>query len=92
LPPTAARDLLSVVLTIAGRDPAPSGPAPALTQREVDVLGAVARGLSNIEIAAEMYLSYSTVKTHVSRLLTKLGARDRAQLVMIAYQTGMARP
>jgi DNA-binding NarL/FixJ family response regulator len=67
-----------------------ASPLPALTQRETDVLAAVARGLSNVEIAGELYLSYSTVKTHVSHLLAKLGARDRAQLVMIAFQSGIA--
>ena len=52
----------------------------------------VAKGLSNAEIAAELFMSPATAKTHVSRLLTKLDARDRAQLVMIAYETGVASP
>ena len=63
-----------------------------LTERELEVLASVARGLSNAEIAEELFMSHATAKTHVSRLLTKLGARDRAQLVMIAYETGIARP
>jgi DNA-binding NarL/FixJ family response regulator len=63
-----------------------------LTDREREVLGSVARGLSNAEIAEELFMSHATAKTHVSRLLTKLQARDRAQLVMIAYETGIARP
>ena len=67
-------------------------PHDSLTERERDVLLAVARGSSNQEIAAELYLGYGTVKTHVSNLLTKLNCRDRAQLVMYAYEAGHAVP
>jgi DNA-binding NarL/FixJ family response regulator len=63
-----------------------------LTDRERDVLEQVAAGKSNTEIAAALYLSVATVKTHVSRLLDKLGCRDRAQLVVVAYETGAAIP
>jgi DNA-binding NarL/FixJ family response regulator len=63
-----------------------------LTAREAEVLAAVARGLSNTEIADTLFMSPATAKTHVSRLLAKLHARDRAQLVMLAYEAGVVAP
>jgi DNA-binding NarL/FixJ family response regulator len=63
-----------------------------LTEREREVLLAVAHGLSNAEIGEELFMSHATAKTHVSRLLTKLYARDRAQLVVIAYESGLVVP
>ena len=62
-----------------------------LTDRELEVLKMVARGMSNAEIAEELTISPATAKTHVAHLLTKLDARDRIQLVIIAYQSGLAR-
>jgi DNA-binding NarL/FixJ family response regulator len=63
-----------------------------LTRREREVVALVAHGLSNDEIAAAMVLIPTTAKTHVSRAMTKLGARDRAQLVVFAYQSGLVHP
>jgi DNA-binding NarL/FixJ family response regulator len=68
------------------------GRLDVLTEREREVLGLVGRGLSNQEIADALYMSPLTAKTHVSRMMQKLHARDRAQLVVIAFQTGATRP
>jgi DNA-binding NarL/FixJ family response regulator len=71
----------------------PAGARPSalgqLTEREREVLLLIARGLSNLELADSLHISMPTAKTHVSRILAKLGARDRAQLVMIAYESGL---
>ncbi len=77
------------------REPHGFEAAPAdlaeLTRRKREVLTAIARGLSNTEIVERLHLSVPTVKTHIGRLLAKLGARDRAQLVITAYETGLVR-
>jgi DNA-binding NarL/FixJ family response regulator len=89
--PSATRRLLKQV---ADRLPGPSGDDPRLetiTERERAVLLAVARGASNAEIAAELYMAEATVKTHVGRLLAKLEKRDRVQLVVFAYESGLVR-
>jgi DNA-binding NarL/FixJ family response regulator len=72
--------------------PIPNAALGSLTDREREVLSAVAHGLSNAEIAEQLFMSHATAKTHVSRLLTKLDARDRAQLVMLAYESGVIVP
>jgi DNA-binding NarL/FixJ family response regulator len=67
-------------------------PFGELTERELEVANAVARGRSNAEIGAQLYLSEATVKTHVTRVLAKLGVRDRVQIVVAAYEFGLVRP
>lgn len=84
----------AVITAFAHGTPPPSAPHPAvagLTEREREVVGLVAEGLSNDEIAARLVLSPLTAKTHVSRAMTKLAARDRAQLVVMAFEYGLAR-
>ncbi len=78
------------------RRPAPGEPAAEVTrhlsQRELEVMRLVAKGLSNAEIARRLYLSNATVKSHVARVLAKLGLRDRVQVVVLAYEAGIAQP
>ncbi|HYO61455.1 MAG TPA: response regulator transcription factor [Actinomycetota bacterium] len=91
LAPSVPRRMIEAFVSRSGpRRPAPA--LDALTEREREVLALVGRGLSNGEIAEELVVSPATSKTHVSRILTKLGARDRAQLVVIAYESGLVRP
>jgi DNA-binding NarL/FixJ family response regulator len=90
LSPAITRRLISEY--VARRpEPAPEG-LDMLTNREREVTALVARGLSNDEIAAHMVISPSTAKTHVSRAMTKLHSRDRAQLVVFAYESGLVTP
>ena len=89
LAPSITRRLVE---RFAGKQPWPAevnADLSALTPREREVLGLIARGLSNAELAAELTLSEATVKTHVARILTKLQLRDRVQAVVLAYETGL---
>ncbi|MDR0343871.1 MAG: response regulator transcription factor [Nocardiopsaceae bacterium] len=84
----------AAIRRLATRHPAPGGRALAeanLTDRETDVLRLIAQGRSNAEIAAELFLGVETVKTHVRNVLAKLGARDRVQAVITAYESGFIR-
>ncbi len=93
LSPRVTRRLIEEFATRA-RTPGPAvGPSPdVLTDREREVVALVAEGLSNDEIAERLSLSSATAKTHVSRAMGKLGSRDRAQLVVFAYESGLVRP
>jgi DNA-binding NarL/FixJ family response regulator len=78
------------------RGPAPGAPASRatgyLSERELDVVRLIARGLSNAEIAAKLFLSEATIKSHVARILAKLNLRDRVQITVFAYENGVVRP
>jgi DNA-binding NarL/FixJ family response regulator len=89
--PSATRRLLEQV---ADRLPGATGDPrlDTLTDRERSVLLEIARGASNIEVGQALFMAEATVKTHVGRLLTKLGVRDRVQLVVFAYESGLVRP
>lgn len=91
LAPRATRRLIEEFRRTAPA-PTPVAGLDQLTEREQEVLRLVAAGLSNAEIADRLVISYATTKTHVSRLLYKLSARDRAQLVVIAFDNGIVRP
>jgi DNA-binding NarL/FixJ family response regulator len=91
LSPSATRGLIARFLTLHDSEPVrPSALLAALTDREREVVALVADGMSNTEIARQLSLSPLTVKTHANHAMTKLGARDRAQLVVLAYQIGLA--
>jgi DNA-binding NarL/FixJ family response regulator len=92
LAPTITRRLVEQFCRAPANTAANQTPLASLTVREREVLTLVGRGLSNAEISAALFVSDSTVKTHVARIQTKLGVRDRAQAVIVAYETGLVRP
>jgi len=91
LSPSVTRRLIAEFADRA-KEPPRSDRLDALTEREREIIAVVGQGLSNDEIAARLFLSPATVKTHVNRAMTKLAARDRAQLVVLAYEAGLVRP
>lgn len=92
LAPTVTRRLIGEFARLRPRPSQDSAGLEDLTQRETDVLRLLAEGLSNPEIAARLFVSEETVKTHVSRVLRKLGLRDRTQAVIAAYESGLVVP
>jgi DNA-binding NarL/FixJ family response regulator len=92
LAPSLTRRLLEEYIARPRRNNGAATPFAELTQRELEVTRAIARGLSNAEIGKELFLSEATVKTHVMRVLTKLGLRDRVQIVVTAYESGLVQP
>ena len=92
LAPSVTRRLITEFASRREPDAETTATVAELTERESDVLAAIASGHSNSEIADLLHMSYGTVKTHVSHLLTKLDCRDRAQLVMVAYESGFVSP
>jgi DNA-binding NarL/FixJ family response regulator len=91
LSPSVTKQLLAEFASRA-KEPAPATGLEELTDREREIVALVGEGLSNHEIAERLFVSPATAKTHVSRAMGKLGARDRAQLVVIAYESGLVRP
>ena len=92
LSPGVTRRLIAEFARLGAPRSAGRAQLDGLTERETEVLALVARGLSNAEIAGRLVIAEQTVKTHVSRILTKLGLRDRTQAVVLAYETGVVRP
>ncbi len=90
--PSVTRRLIAELTARAPRDRPAPGQLDELTPREREVMSLVARGLTNQEIAEQLVISPATAKTHVSRTMMKLGVRDRAQVVVLAYETGLVRP